>query len=75
MKTIRETDDIFEFLDDMPLVNENFRLLAGTFGVQLEMINCGLEPDDIRGETIRVACQKINRNFLKVASLIGFPES
>ena len=61
------------FRKDCLAINENFKQLSGYYGIQVELIDCGLEPGDSRGDTMRVAIQKMNRNFAKLASV--FPGS
>lgn len=71
MKLIPERDMFARA--DAQQINENFKELAATYGLELEMINCGEYPGDCTSEPIRSAMQKINRNFLKLATVS--PES
>lgn len=56
--------------DDALMTNANFQRLAKTFGLDLEMIYCGEQPNDMTGDPIRVGMQKINRNFRSIQTLL-----
>jgi hypothetical protein len=52
--------------DDMIKLNDNFEQVRVFTGLKMEMINLGEQPGDGQGDYMRVAAQKINRNFATI---------
>lgn len=50
-------------------ININFKRIESLFGIKgMQYIDCGLEPNDGTGDSIRTAIQKVNANFALVES-------
>ena len=64
MQHIPEIDRIDR--SDMIKINDNFKELEKSFGVEMEYINVGEASNDGAGDPIRSAMQKINRNFQRI---------
>jgi hypothetical protein len=69
MKHIPERD--YPDRSDMIMLNDNFKELEESFGVEMEYINVGKEPNDASGDLLRDAMQKVNRNFKRIEILNG----